>query len=103
MPERDVSLIHVLTCYLPSYKVETYSSYTRPWKYYERGVPKTFLTSGLSRQYPTACIGGRQIWPLWVANVMAVKRLFGYVARKYRTRQGPYTLDVDDEGIWPHC
>ena len=31
---------------------------------------------------------------------MAVKRLFGYVARKYHTRQGPYIPDVADEGVW---
>ena len=98
----DGSKRYVLTCYLPSSKVGAFSSYTRPWQYTERddSRTKTFVTTGISRQYPTACVGGKTIWPLWSATVMAIKRLLGYRARKYSSGQGQFTPEVLDEGCW---
>ena len=97
----DRSERSTLTCYLPFSKVGTFAAFTRLWEFWDtRGAPRSFLTQGLSRQYPSACIGGIQVWPLFVAVVMAVKRCMGYKARKYCTGQGPYHPVVDEEGTW---
>ena len=75
--------------------------YTRLWELYDRsGAPSAFLTSGLSRQYPSASILGIQVWPLFVALVMGLKRYAGYVARKFRTGHGSSSPVVEDEGTW---
>ena len=85
----DGSERSTLTCYFPSSRTGVWAVYTRLWEFYDRsGAPGAFLTSGLSRQYPSASILGIQVWPLFVALVMGLKRYVGYESRKFQTGQG---------------